>query len=80
MSMERWVGSSTLGGRVGEDFEWSDPDFTSAPADTCVIVVDQAFCRSQQVALLGCASQKSGTTYCLDVARWTRQLYTQLPL
>lgn len=39
------VVSSSVGGRIGENFKWPDPDFATAPSDTSVIIVDQAFWR-----------------------------------
>lgn len=46
MSKNTQMVLSSFGARVGEDFEWSDPNFTATPADAGVVVIDQAFCKS----------------------------------
>lgn len=35
--------SAAIGRAVREDLEGADPDFAAAPADTGVVVVDEAF-------------------------------------
>jgi hypothetical protein len=60
---------STFGAGVGEYLEWSNPDFATAPSDTGVVVINEAFCYISTTT----AQPFNKLAHCPDVDHYQRQ-------